>query len=133
MAVGTTTGARPLKVLVVEDNIINQRLAVALLKELGHTGVVVADGEKAVRCLEKLRFDAVLLDVMMPVMDGMQTLLAIREMERLTGAHLPIIMATAHDDPADRRRFLTAGADGYLAKPIKVTELQDELNQQFKR
>ena len=127
MAVGATTGARPLKVLVVEDNIINQRLAIGLLKQLGHTGVVVADGEKALRALAALRFDAVLLDVMMPVMDGMQTLLAIRLEEVKTGKHLPVIMATAHDDPADRRRFVNAGADGYLIKPLALESLQDEI------
>ncbi len=131
MATGTASGAKVLKVLVVEDNLINQRLATTLLKQLGHTGVVVADGEKALRCLEKLRFDAVLMDVMMPVMDGMQALLAVRTGEQQTGGHIPIIMATAHDDPADRRRFLNAGADGYLCKPISVETLQHELEQLF--
>lgn len=131
MAVGATTGARPIKVLVVEDNIINQRLATNLLKQLGHTGVVVADGEKALRALAALRFDAVLLDVMMPVLDGMQTLLAIRQEELRTGKHVPVIMATAHDDPADRRRFLSAGADGYLSKPLNVENLQGEIFRLF--
>lgn len=132
MTSGIATGSKALKVLVVEDNLINQRLVVALLQQLGHTGVVVSDGEKAMRCLAQLRFDAVLLDVMMPVMDGMQTLQALRESEKSSGAHLPVIMATAHDDPADRRRFLGAGADGYLLKPITLASLQKELQLQFK-
>jgi CheY-like chemotaxis protein len=92
---------RALKVLVVEDNVINQRLVVAMLQKLGHTGVVVGDGEKALKCLTKLQFDAVLMDVMMPVMDGIEALQAIRLQEVQTGVHLPVVMATAHAEPGD--------------------------------
>ena len=116
-----------LKVLVVEDNTINQRLAVGFLTELGHTGVVVGDGEKALRCLGKLQFDAVLMDVMMPVMGGLEALAAIRAEEATTGRHLPVIMATAHIEPEDRTRFRKAGADGYVAKPIELEALKSEL------
>jgi len=119
--------ARPLKVLIAEDNIINQRLVVGMLKTLGHTGVVVADGDKALKCLAKLQFDVLLLDVMMPVMDGLQTLAAIRAQEEGTGKHLPIIMATAHNEPGDAARLKRAGADGYLAKPLEVDALVAEL------
>ena len=115
-----------LKVLVVEDNTINQRLAVGLLTALGHTGVVVGDGDKALKCLAKLKFDVVLMDVMMPVLDGMETLVAIRQEEASTGRHLPIIMATAHTEPEDRTRFRKAGADGYVAKPIELDSLKAE-------
>lgn len=118
---------RPLKILVAEDNTINQRLVIGMLTTLGHTGVVVGDGEKALKCLSKLQFDAVLMDVMMPLMDGMQALAAIREQEQQTGAHLPIIMATAHTEPGDKSRFKQAGADGYVAKPIEIEQLQAEL------
>lgn len=118
---------RELKVLVVEDNTINQRLAVGFLKSLGHTGVVVGDGEKALKALEKLRFDVVLLDVMMPVLDGMQTLAALRERERHSGEHMPVIMATAHTEPEERTRFRKAGADGYVAKPVELELLRAEL------
>ena len=118
---------RPLKILVVEDNVINQRLVVAMLHELGHTGVVVGDGEKAIKCLSKLRFDAVLMDVMMPVMDGIEALQAIRLQEVQTGAHLPIVMATAHAEPGDAARFQRAGADGYVIKPIELAQLKLEL------
>jgi CheY-like chemotaxis protein len=131
MTTGGTVTVKALKILVVEDNIINQRLVVALLHQLGHTGVVVSDGEKAMRCLAQLRFDAVLLDVMMPVMDGMQTLLALRGLEKSTKAHLPVIMATAHDDPADKRRFMGAGADGYIIKPISAESLKMEFGRIF--
>lgn len=119
---------RPLKVLVVEDNIINQRLAVGMLHELGHTGVVVGDGEKALKCLAKLKFDVVLMDVMMPVMDGMETLAAIRALEQTQGGHLPVIMATAHAEPGDAARFKRAGADGYVAKPLEISHLKAELH-----
>lgn len=116
-----------LKVLVVEDNTINQRLAVGMLAALGHTGVVVGDGDKALKCLAKLPFDVVLMDVMMPVMDGMEALAAIRQEELSTGRHLPVIMATAHTEPEERTRFRKAGADGYVAKPLELEALKTEL------
>ncbi len=118
--------ARPLKVLIAEDNIINQRLAVTMLKTLGHTGVVVGDGQKALQCLSKLQFDVLLLDVMMPNLDGLQTLAAIRAQEATSGKHLPIIMATAHNEPGDAARLKRAGADGYIAKPLELDALSAE-------
>lgn len=122
-----TPGGQTLKVLVAEDNIINQRLVVGLLKQLGHTGMVVNDGEKALKCLEKIKVDVVLMDVMMPNMDGLQALAAIRAKEAVTGAHLPIIMATAHDEPGEAARYRKVGADGYLAKPLDLDRLQAEI------
>lgn len=119
---------QPLKVLVAEDNIINQRLVVGLLKQLGHTGMVVNDGEKALKCLDKIKVDLVLMDVMMPNMDGLQALAAIRAQEANTGAHLPIIMATAHDEPGEAGRYKRAGADGYLAKPLELERLKSEIH-----
>lgn len=118
---------KALKVLVAEDNIINQRLVIAMLTTLGHTGVVVGDGAKALKCLTKLQFDAVLMDVMMPIMDGLEALTAIRTQEQTHGGHLPIIMATAHTEPGDAAKFKRAGADGYVAKPIEIEQLQAEL------
>ncbi len=115
-----------LKVLVAEDNIINQRVAVGMLSSLGHTGVVVGDGEKALKCLAKLKFDLVLMDVMMPNMDGLEALAAIRAQEQQSGAHLPVIMATAHSEPGDAARFRRSGADGYLAKPLEIDQLRAE-------
>ena len=119
--------SRVLKVLVVEDNIINQRLAVGMLHTLGHTGVVVGDGEKALKCLAKLKFDVVLMDVMMPVMDGLQALAVIRASEQAGGGHQPVIMATSHAEPGDAARFKRAGADGYVAKPLEVEALKAEI------
>jgi two-component system sensor histidine kinase/response regulator len=122
-----SAAASPLKVLVAEDNIINQRLLVAMLTTLGHTGVVVGDGEKALKCISKLKFDAVLMDAMMPNLDGLGALAALRELEQTSGSHLPVIMATAHIEPGDAERFIRAGADGYVAKPIAIDALKAEL------
>ena len=124
----SATAGKPLKVLVAEDNTINQRLVIGLLTTLGHTGVVVGDGEKALKCLAKLKFDVVLMDVMMPNMDGLAALAAIRAQELQQGGHLPIIMATAHTEPGDDAKFKRAGADGYVAKPIELNLLKRELD-----
>jgi CheY-like chemotaxis protein len=122
---------KALRILVAEDNVLNQRVAVAALKQLGHTGVVVADGEKALMALDKLAFDLVILDVMMPVMDGMSALAAIRARDQSGKKRMPVLMATSHDLPGDRHRLLAAGADGYLAKPIDIARLQAEIDQIF--
>jgi CheY-like chemotaxis protein len=119
--------ARPLKVLVAEDNIINQKVATTILSRMGHSVVVVNDGEKAVRCLAERKFDVVLMDVMMPGMDGLQAVAAIRDKERSTGQHQTIIMVTSHTEPGDDVRFMNAGADGYIAKPMSVEQLNAEL------
>lgn len=120
--------AKPLKVLVAEDNLINQRLVVGLLTQLGHTGMVVSDGEKALKCLAKMRVDLVLMDVMMPNMDGLAALAALRAREAAEGGHVPVIMATAHDEPGDAARFRKAGADGFLAKPLEIERLRSEIS-----
>lgn len=119
--------SRPLSVLVVEDDDLLQQLTVLMLKKFGHSGVVVDDGMKALACLAQRRFDVVLLDVMMPVMDGLATLAAIRRKEINSDARQPIIMATGHAGPNDRARLIEAGADGYVSKPINSERLQAEL------
>jgi CheY-like chemotaxis protein len=122
-----SAGQKTLKVLVAEDNIINQRLVVNMLTQLGHTGMVVNDGEKALKCLAKMKVDLVLMDVMMPNMDGLQALAAIRAKEAAEGVRIPVIMATSHDEPGDAARFKRAGADGYLAKPLELERLKSEM------
>jgi CheY-like chemotaxis protein len=117
-----------LKVLVAEDNIINQRLVVGMLTQLGHTGMVVNDGAKALKCLSKMKVDLVLMDVMMPNMDGLEALAAIRAQEASQGGHVPVIMATSHDEPGDAARFKRSGADGYLSKPLEIGRLQAEMS-----
>jgi CheY-like chemotaxis protein len=119
---------KSLHVLVAEDNPINQMMATRILKGLGHTGVVVDDGAKALRCAEQFKFDLVLMDVMMPNMDGLAALAALRERERSSGGvRLPVFMATGHNLPGDRERLLQAGADGYVAKPICAESLRAEI------
>jgi len=109
---------RPLRVLLAEDNAVNQRVAVRLLEKQGHTVVVASDGRKALEALAREQFDVVLMDVQMPVMDGVEATAAIREKEKATGIHIPIIAMTAHAMTGDRERFLADGMDGYVSKPI---------------
>lgn len=119
--------SRSLRVLVADDNPINLKLMRAALGTLGHTGVTVNDGEKVLRCLNQLPFDLVLLDVMMPVMDGLEALASIREGEQAGKPHIPVIIVSANDLPGDRQRFLSRGADGYVPKPVDVEVLRVEI------
>jgi PAS domain S-box-containing protein len=114
---------RKLRVLLAEDNAVNQKLASRLLARQGHHVTVAADGREAIAALDRENFDVVLMDVQMPEMDGFETTAAIRARERDTGGHLPIIAMTAHAMQGDRQRCLAAGMDSYISKPIKVREL----------
>ena len=117
------TVRRPLHVLVAEDCPANQMLAVRLLEKRGHTAVVAQDGREALTAFDLGRFDVVLMDVQMPGMNGFEVTAAIRERERLTGEHTPIIAMTAYAIRGDRERCLAAGMDRYLAKPIVAARL----------
>jgi PAS domain S-box-containing protein len=121
--VSTTTAARSLRVLLAEDNLVNQKLGLRLLEKHGHTVVVVGDGNEALAALAREPFDVVLMDVQMPHMDGLEATAAIRQRERETGQHMPIIAMTAHAMKGDRERFLEAGMDDYIAKPIQIKDL----------
>ncbi|MEN3335651.1 MAG: hypothetical protein V7641_5016 [Blastocatellia bacterium] len=110
-------------VLLAEDNAINQRLAVHLLEKQGYTVVVAVNGKQALAALEKERFDLVLMDVQMPEMNGFDATALIRQRERTTGAHVPVIAMTAHAMKGDRERCLEAGMDEYISKPLQVNEL----------
>lgn len=114
---------RSLRILLAEDNPINQKLAVRLLEKQGHSVTVARDGREALALWEQQVFDLVLMDVQMPEIDGLQTTVAIREKEKATGAHTPILAMTAYAMKGDRERCLEAGMDGYLAKPIQPSEL----------
>lgn len=116
-----------LHVLVADDDFFMQRLATTMLNSLGHTGVVVDDGEKVLAALGKRHFDVVLMDVMMPNMDGLQALSLLRKLEQSTGRHQSVIMVTSHAEPTDRERLKAAGADGYICKPMGIDTLQQEL------
>jgi PAS domain S-box-containing protein len=116
-----------LRVLLAEDNPVNQRLGALLLGRLGHTVKLVGNGKEALAALEAGRFDLVLMDVQMPEMDGLEATQALRRREARTGGHLPVIALTAYAMKGDRDRCLAAGMDGYLSKPIQEKELADSL------
>jgi CheY-like chemotaxis protein len=114
---------RPLRVLLAEDHLVNQRLMVALLEEQGHQVVVAGNGQQALAALEQQPCDVILMDVQMPVMDGFEATARLRAQQKQTGRHIPIIALTAHAMKGDRERCLAAGMDGYLSKPIRAREL----------
>ncbi|MCX5767135.1 MAG: ATP-binding protein [Gemmatimonadetes bacterium] len=110
----------PLTVLLVEDHRINQALGRALLQKLGHTVKIAADGAEALQRLLEDAFDLVLMDIQMPVMDGQAALKVLRAREAVTGAHTRVIALTAFAMQDDAERFLAAGFDGYVSKPLHV-------------
>ncbi|MBT0571445.1 response regulator [Curvibacter sp. CHRR-16] len=124
---------KKLHVLLAEDNLINQRLITGLLKQLGHTGMVVPNGQEVLRCLEQHRFDVLLLDNMMPLMDGLTTLKHLRERERSARTRLQVIVVTADDDPQCQAEFMHAGADDFLIKPVQLHSLQQALDKTQQR
>jgi CheY-like chemotaxis protein len=108
---------------LVEDNAINQLVARRLLEKCGHTVAVAANGRRALEALEMESYDLILMDVQMPEMNGWETTQAIREKEKTTGGHIPIVAMTAHAMRGDEQRCLEAGMDAYLTKPIRTQEL----------
>ncbi len=118
---------RTLRLLLAEDNAVNQRLAVSLLEKRGHQVVVVGNGRDAVAALDEGRFDAVLMDVQMPEMDGFQAAAVIRARDAERGGHTPIVAMTAHALLGDRERCLAAGMDAYVPKPLRPHELFEVL------
>jgi len=114
---------RRLQVLIAEDNAVNQRLAATLLERRGHKVRIASNGREAVAALEQHSFDVVLMDVQMPEMGGFEATAVIRERERSTGAHIPIVAMTAHAMKGDRERCLAAGMDDYLTKPLDSRQL----------
>ena len=124
---------RPLRLLLAEDNVINQKLMLRLLEKAGHMATVVRSGRAAIDALAKERFDMVLMDVQMPEMDGFEATAAIRADERATGEHLPLVAITAHAMRGDRERCLQAGFDGYVSKPIHFEDLFDTIDELIPR
>ena len=110
-------------ILLAEDNVVNQRLAIHLLEKLGHTCVLVKNGREALEAFEREKFDLILMDVQMPEMGGFEAVRLIRVLEQQSGMHTPIIALTAHAMKGDRERCLEAGMDDYLVKPIHRVEL----------
>jgi PAS domain S-box-containing protein len=113
----------PLTILLAEDSLVNQKLALGLLERHGHRVVVVGNGKEAVAAYAAQPFDLVLMDVQMPEMDGLEATQAIRHMEQKSGRHTPIAAMTAHAMQGDRQRCLDAGMDEYIAKPVRAKVL----------
>ena len=119
---------RQLRVLLAEDSPVNQQLAIRLLRRAGHTVAVADHGGLAVELFRQGEFDLVLMDLQMPHMDGFQATAAIRDIERSTGGHVPIVALTAHALKGDRERCFRSGMDGYVAKPIRAAELLETID-----
>jgi two-component system sensor histidine kinase/response regulator len=111
------------RILLAEDNAVNQTLAVRLLEKRGYAVFVAGDGRAAVAALEKNTFDLILMDIQMPGMDGFEATSQIRQKEKRTGSHIPIIAMTAHALKGYQERCVAAGMDGYVSKPIRTNEL----------
>jgi len=114
---------RPLRILVAEDNVVNQKLLVRLLEKRGHVVLVAKNGRDALAAVEQYQFDVVLMDVQMPEMDGLEATVAIRAREQGGAAHLPIVALTAHAMKGDEERCLQSGMDAYVSKPIQPDTL----------
>jgi osomolarity two-component system sensor histidine kinase NIK1 len=116
---------QPLKILLAEDNIVNQKLAVRILEKFGHKVEIVSNGKLAVEAFERNTYDLILMDVQMPIMGGFEATQKIRDIEHksATGSHVPIIALTAHAMIGDREKCLQSGMDEYVTKPLRFPEL----------
>ncbi|MBI3698180.1 MAG: response regulator [Acidobacteria bacterium] len=119
--------SRRLRILLAEDNPVNQMVAARLLEKMQHQVTVASNGQETLAALEQQPFDLVLMDVQMPEMDGLKAAAVIRKREKTTGAHLPIVAMTAHVMKGDREKCLAAGMDGYVPKPVRLEELREAI------
>ncbi len=117
------------RVLLVEDNKVNAKLGLAMLKKLGCEVTVAENGQLALEVFARESFDLVVMDLQMPVMGGLEATACIREMEQESGGHIPIVALTAHAMPEDREKCLNSGMDGYLSKPIMMAEMRNMFEQ----
>jgi CheY-like chemotaxis protein len=113
----------PPRILLAEDNPVNQKVAARMMEKRGYLVTVVANGREAIEAHERQRFDLILMDVQMPELDGLEATRRIREREQTTGEHVPILALTAHAMLSDRERCLAAGMDEYLSKPFQSEDL----------
>ena len=123
----------PLRILLAEDNLVNQKLASRLLEKAGHSVYIAGNGRLAVEALARERFDMVLMDVQMPEMGGFEATTVLREQEKETGRHTPVIAMTAHAMKGDREKCIEAGMDDYLSKPVSESDLGAMLQKFFSR
>jgi signal transduction histidine kinase/CheY-like chemotaxis protein len=121
--------SRGLRILLAEDHLVNQKVAVRMLERMGHTVAVAQNGREVLTALESAEFDVVLMDVQMPIMDGLAAIQIIRQRESTSGTHIPVVALTAHAMTGDKDRCIAAGFDGYLAKPIRQAELRAGLEE----
>jgi CheY-like chemotaxis protein len=117
----------PLSILLVEDNPVSQQVAARILRTRGYTVTSAGNGLEALAAWEADKFDLILMDLQMPEMDGIETTLFIRRMERLSGAHIPIVALTAHAMAGDREACFAAGMDGFVTKPVRSSDLLSEI------
>ncbi len=122
-----------LRVLVAEDNRVNQAVATRMLQKMGHTVAIAGNGIEALELVAGTDFDLVLMDLQMPEMDGITATKKIREQELETKRHLPIVAVTAHAMKGDRERCLEAGMDGYIPKPISARQVEDAIRKYARR
>lgn len=121
------------RILIAEDNLVNQKVALYMLEKQGHQVKGAMNGEEALNALEKENFEVILMDVQMPKMDGLKATREIRSREKISGTHIPIIAMTAHAMKGDREQCLTAGMDEYITKPLNAKQLAETIAQTMAR
>jgi CheY-like chemotaxis protein/HPt (histidine-containing phosphotransfer) domain-containing protein len=124
------TGSK-IRILLAEDNIINQKVALGILGKIGYRADVAGNGKEVLAAIEKTSYDLILMDVQMPEMDGFEATAAIRQKEKEMGRHIPIIAMTAHAMKGDRELCLDKGMDDYISKPVQAKELQKAMDRQL--
>lgn len=116
-----------LRILLAEDNLVNQRLISRLLEKMGHVVTIAFNGQLALRLLAEQEFDLVAMDMQMPIMDGLEATEKIRDTEKQSGKHIPIVAMTANAFEEDRQRCQRAGMDGYISKPVSAKAIELEI------
>src|SRR5262249_50078823 len=120
--------AKGLELLLVEDNLVNQKLAERVLAKMGHKVTIANNGKQGMELATSRKFDLILMDIQMPVMGGLEATARIREEEQKSGVHVPIVAMTAHAIKGDEEKYLSSGMDGYVSKPVNVERLRSEIS-----
>ncbi len=120
-----------LKILIVEDNELNQKFAIAVVTKLGHSTDIAVNGKQGLEKYLKNTYDLILMDIQMPEMNGIECTLEIRKIEKVTGAHIPIIAVTAFAMEHDKKNCMDAGMDDFVTKPYKPIELEERIKHFF--